>query len=167
MNYLGRFRDWLNRPRLIIGEHDRDQRRRARAKPFLQMLEVEHALLSDASNFDPRVRKPPAGQHGGMFDRRHDQPFDGRTSVTPEAWRQRQRIGFGPTRGEDDISRQRSNRARDCGSRTLDPFARLPSLSVDRGGIARQLQRINHRSPRFVAKWRRRIPVEINAVGHA
>ena len=74
VNDLGRRRDGLDGAGFVIGQHDRHQRRRAVAKQFVQMIEIDDAgrRHADASRWLV-LRKPSAGKHGRMFDCRDDQ----------------------------------------------------------------------------------------------
>ena len=71
MDDLGRFSDRLDRAGLVVGQHDRDQRRRAAVEQRAQM----HRDRRRRNGVTPMVpiasaRKPPARQHRGMLDRR-------------------------------------------------------------------------------------------------
>ena len=51
----------------------------------------------------------------------------------PQSRRQRQRIGLGSTRGEDDVARLGTDRGGDTGPRLLDQPAGLAALGMHRG----------------------------------
>jgi len=56
---------------------------------------------------------------------------------------------------------------RDGGASVLDQPARLTAFGMDRGRIAGHVPSDRHRLPGLGAQRRRRIPVEIDPVGHS
>ena len=128
--------------------------------------ETHQAGTRHADRADRLGRKPPAREHRGVLDGRNHQPLDRQSGRPPQPWRQRQGVGLGSPRGEDDVPGQRADGAGDRRPGILDQPAGLAALIMDRGGIAGQIPCRGHRLPRLWTKRGGRIPVEIDAVGH-
>ena len=84
-----------------------------------------------------------------MFDRGYDQPLNGRSAVPPQARRQRQHVRLGTARREDDVPRLRADSGRNFTPGPLDPFPRFAPLGMNRGCVARKVQRSRDDAPRF------------------
>ena len=80
--------------------------------------------------------------------------------------RQRQHVGFGAARRENDVLSLRADQRRDTFACVFNDFARRPALAVNRGWIAREFHRQRHGRTRFIAQRRRGIPVEVSPRTH-
>ena len=113
------------------------------------------------------VREPAAAAHRRMFDRR-DQKFVARLFLVArfDGRRQRQHIGFRPARGEKHIGRLRTHKRRDLLAGVLDHAPGRAAFGMDRRRIAGDRQCLRHGFFCRRAQRRRRVPVEISALGH-
>ena len=66
-------------------------------------------------------------------------------------------------RGEDDLGRLAAHNRRNRRARPLHQHLRRPPLGMDRGRVARDIHRRNHRRPRLGPQRCRRVPVQIGA----
>ena len=160
-------RDRLKDAGLVVGEHQRDQRRglpgaRERLRQRRQIDARRRAVTATCSTM--RGRKPPARQHRRMLDRRDQQPVAGR-AAGPDRRRQRQHVGLGAARGEHHIARLGADQRRDLPRAPPRPGgARRGPSACTEDGLPTRSSAASHGGARLRAQRRGRIPVEIDAV---
>ncbi len=131
--------DRLHHPGLVVGRHDRDQRR-WRALPFalgqppLQGGKIDDAVRSYAEFVNPGRRKTAAAAHRRVLDCRDQQALAAARLVLGgfKGRRQRQHVGFGRAGGEHDVAGLRSDQRRHPFAGLLDQVPDGASLAMDR-----------------------------------
>jgi hypothetical protein len=125
----GQFRDGLDRPDLVVGMHDRDQRR------VVPDRLAQRGRLDDAALGGVQPRDLPAAslerlrgvQHRFVLEARGDETPAGSGVERVGGATERQVVGLGPARGEHDLGRVRVDERRDFLARVVDErFRALP-----------------------------------------
>lgn len=109
-------------------------------------------------------REAVPGEHARVLARRDQQQIAARRRAAPQPGRERQIGRFGAAAGEDQSPRRRAGERGDRLTRGLDRETRRPPLGMDRGGIARQIERGDQGRARLRPQRRGGIGVEIEAV---
>ena len=153
---FGGLRDRLQHARFVIGEHQGNQLRRVgRRQHGIERIQVDHAIGVNRHT----VRAGTGIQDGRVLDRTDKGP--GRVGGPHDLV-----VGLGAAAGKDDLAWRRADEGRHLPPRVLDRLPCLSAGAVNRRCIAdaghRPAKRIDH----LRADFRRRVVVQIKAVGH-
>ena len=171
-------------PGFVIGVHKRDQHG-AGTKGGGQLLRLDAPAVPgrQVSDGEPLALELMAGiEHRLMFGARADhlgiaaaRRFTLRFAQSARAARETQNgqiIGFGSTRGEDDITGPRPDQRSDAPARLFNQRPRLPPVGVGRGWIAkrtlsREALRHTRRNARIDRRRGRVIQINRRSLAHA
>ncbi len=118
----------LNDARLIVGEHDTDQRLGA-GQQLGQRIEIDDALGRNRNDFDRLARRLRRFDHRGMLDGRNQEALNGSAL-------ERQIVGLAAAAGENDHGRDDAQCPGDRFAGIVEKLARRAALAMDRGGVA-------------------------------
>ncbi len=146
-----RLGDRLQRPGLVVGEHQADQGGRPLRQQAVECCEIGHSGAIDRQH--GRVRR--GGADRVMFGRTDDHAPAGAEPVDGE------RVSFGATRGEHEIGRATAEPGRDRLSCVLQQLACGAARPVHRGRVALSAECVEHRRPGLWAQHLRGVGVQI------
>ena len=148
--------DRLDRPGLVIGQHQADQRRAIREQPG-QGIQIRHPVAVHRQH--QRVRG--GGAHGVMLRRAHDHPAPASQRMDG------QRIRLRPAGREHDGFRHCAKLPGDISARILQHPPRRAAGGMDAGRVAHKVHRGQGGGPCLRPQRLRRVGVQVGHVAYS